>query len=257
MTNRMTTIAALAAAIVTVAGTGIQALAHSSHSTPQNGGQRVGSGTEHRHMRGANGQCPTHVSSTGNEISHCGAGADPYLPDIDSASADDINQAQQLLSGVMQFCRSHPNLESIRRAGYQPVRQAAMHWSGGPHGVDPSHPRMAVVNTDGQIVGVVFTGGPSALPPLGSIPRPHQHAPGRSEMLHVWCTAESLETAFATRKPAESRGPVRADLDPQAASPVATDGQENSSTPAPLRSLRSTSSPSSASAHNALQHQHR
>lgn len=149
------------------------------------------------------GVCATHTSSANNTISHCAAEADPYVPQLARASAADREKAQQLFDVVMQFCASHPDVESLHSAGYRPVHAGATHWQkiGARPGFRPNDPRVAVVDDQGKIVGVMYGGGSEGFPPLGSIPRPHVHMVGGNEMLHVWCTPDSLTDAFTTRSP--------------------------------------------------------
>lgn len=99
--------------------------------------------------------------------------------------------AERVHAAALEFCRAHPTLESLRRDGYTPVRPGATHWANfaGPARFDLDRPRQAVVR-GGKLVGVLHAqalrlGG---LPDFGPPARPHTHAGGRTEMLHVWCS---------------------------------------------------------------------
>ncbi|MGH8905243.1 MAG: hypothetical protein ACRD0K_01670 [Egibacteraceae bacterium] len=155
--------------------------------------------------------CPTHVSAAGNTISHCAASADPYVPNLAAASPDDLAKAQALFDVVLRFCAGHPTTQHLSSARYRPVRPGATHWvsADARPGFNPVAPRAAVVDEQGKVLGVMYGGGRSGFPPLGSIPRPHAHGAGSNEMLHVWCTPGSLEQAFTTRRP-DRTGAVRA-----------------------------------------------
>lgn len=163
----------------------------------------AGAGGGHRFVHHSGGSCATHRSPTNNTISHCAASVDEYTPNLAAATPDDLSRAQRLFGEVMQFCRSHPTAESLRRAGYQPVHAGASHWSAGWRhpGFDPNSPRAVVTNKEGKVIGVLFNGERDGFPYLGSIPRPHVHGVGHNEMLHVWCTSDSLAQAFTTRNP--------------------------------------------------------
>jgi hypothetical protein len=193
-------IAVLAAAVVTLPA--IAAPGHrGSHATrgqvqeqAREGISRQGHTQSPEHAGG----CAGYTSKTGNRISHCSAGEERYVPDIQSAGSEDLAKAKELHSAALGFCRSHSSLDSLSRDGYRPTRPGMTHWFNPQLGrdFDAHKPRFAVVK-DGKLVGVLYLS--PQLPSLGSIPRAHSHHPGR-EMLHVWCS-DDMERAFATKDP--------------------------------------------------------
>ena len=190
--NTAPLIAALVTALLTLGAAPVTARVDPDPSPTHHAGE---------HFQGA---CPTHTSSTGTTISHCSAAEDPYVPDIAAATPEDLTRAQQLFDVVMAFCASHAMVDDLRWDGYYPVHSGASHWRLGKTWTraefDPNHPRMAVIDRQGRVIGVMFA-DQDGFPYLGSIPRPHIHEAGGNEMLHVWCTPDSLQQAFATRKP--------------------------------------------------------
>jgi hypothetical protein len=167
------------------------------------GGGTPGMAAEHGGHRHS-GRCTRHTSQTGNTISECPPAHDPYVPDIQGASPDDVQRARALYAAATRFCQTHPTVRSLQARGFYRRGAGNSHWSDGPNeGWDPDDPK-AVHVEKGRVIGVIYIGDVGRewrpLPYLGSIPRPHVHHAGGREMLHVWC-ASTMREAFTTRKP--------------------------------------------------------
>jgi hypothetical protein len=136
------------------------------------------------------------VGLTCNQIEMATPAQSTYVPDLAAASDGDRAEAQQLLDGVNDFCRSHSAADILSQweAGESdPTPTHFFNPGDRSRGLDPARPRAALIY-EGDLAGVMFTGKP--LPALGSIPRAHAHDPSEPlEMLHVYCTT-NLQDAF-------------------------------------------------------------
>ncbi len=138
---------------------------------------------------------------TGNKVEMVEPSNSTYVPRIARASAADRAEAQNLLNGVNDFCRTHSakGLRGRWRAGMSnPSRPTHLfNPSSRSRGLHTAEPRAALVD-NGKLVGVMFTGVP--LPSLGSIPRAHSHNMSMPvEMVHVYCT-HNLRDAFTPNR---------------------------------------------------------
>jgi hypothetical protein len=157
--------------------------------------------------RSADPGCPTHVDSrNGNLVSHCGANADSYVPDLANASTEDLRLAVAYQEATLDFCRSDHSGYSRDTQG-QHIRNPSI---AEPDVLTPeaaATPRAAVVNSQGEVVGAFYNSIP--MPNLGSVPRAHQHHGRPKVMLHIWCSTELTE-AFQTKHLEQPRldGPI-------------------------------------------------
>jgi hypothetical protein len=147
------------------------------------------------------------TSATGNRVELVDPAKSTYVPRVRSAPLQQRTRARRLLRRVNEFCHTH-TLAGLRgewRPGELRESEPTHYFDpDGESGVDPAHPRAALVS-DGKVDGVMFSGRP--LPRLGVIPRAHRHAEGAGmgsdsavEMVHVYCTDDltlkSVREAF-------------------------------------------------------------